>query len=196
MIGVSDQRIPTGTGRTMATQGLVRTTRPMATQGLVRTTRPMAIDRDATRLFAAGPLEIGVENRIVNDDLVEEHLRRNGRESDGKTIEEDGGISLHVCDGATGDEYLQIRLFRAQAPLSLHHADFGCRRLPTRDFSIRRGCPRSDAAMGVRCHPHEDRADAGRGWSTEDCANGSRFRGTPPRRRGPTCGTTRTFAFR
>ena len=83
----------------------------MATQGLVRTTRPMAIDRDATRLFAAGPLEIGVENRIVNDDLVEEHLRRNGRESDGKAIEEDGGISLHVCDGATGDEYLRFDCF-------------------------------------------------------------------------------------
>ena len=77
----------------------------------MRTTRPMAIDRDATQTFPAGPITICVENRIVNDELLMEHLRRNQREWDGKLIEEDGGISVHVCDAITEDEYLRFDCF-------------------------------------------------------------------------------------
>jgi hypothetical protein len=68
-----------------------------------------------TRYVDAGAVTIGVEYRTVNEDIVMANLRAHGMDRPppgaNQVIDEDGGVSLHVCDAATRTEYLRFDLF-------------------------------------------------------------------------------------
>lgn len=70
---------------------------------------------DLTEYVDAGVIAIGVEYRVVNEDIVLNNLKAHGmdRPPPGarQTIDEDGGVSLHVCDAATHSEYLRFDMF-------------------------------------------------------------------------------------
>ena len=65
----------------------------------------------------AGVVTIGVEYRIVDEATVMANLNAHGmdRPPPGarQQIDEDGGVSLHVCDAATRSEYLRFDMFDA-----------------------------------------------------------------------------------
>jgi hypothetical protein len=68
-----------------------------------------------TRYVDAGAIAIGIEYRIVNEEIVKANLDAHGLEhssanADGP-IPDDGGVSLHVCDAATHTEYLRFDAF-------------------------------------------------------------------------------------
>ena len=69
---------------------------------------------EKTVVIDAGAVTIGVENRIINEATVRASLVA-AREDDGVVrttpVDDDGGISLHVFDAATGDEHLRFDLF-------------------------------------------------------------------------------------
>lgn len=73
---------------------------------------PVAED---TQYVEAAALAIGVEYRMVNEDIVMANLRAHGmdRPPEGaqQEIGDDGGVSLHVCDAATRTEYLRFDMF-------------------------------------------------------------------------------------
>lgn len=68
-----------------------------------------------TRYVDAGAVTFGVEYREVNEAVVLANLRAHGmdRPPPGarQTIDEDGGVSLHVCDARTRTEYLRFDMF-------------------------------------------------------------------------------------
>ena len=69
-----------------------------------------------THYLDAGAIAIGVEYRVVNEEIVNANLATHHHEStpsDASTqqIPEDGGVSLHVCDAATHTEYLRFDMF-------------------------------------------------------------------------------------
>jgi hypothetical protein len=68
-----------------------------------------------TRYFEAGPVAIGVEYRLITNDIVNANLeaasQELGTEHVPVNVPEDGGVSLHVVDAATYAEYLRFDLF-------------------------------------------------------------------------------------
>ncbi len=70
---------------------------------------------EATTYYPVSALSIGVEHRLLNDEIVDtvftsEELQASvavGRPD----VLEDEGISLHVCDGESGLEYLRFDAF-------------------------------------------------------------------------------------
>jgi hypothetical protein len=68
-----------------------------------------------TRYFDAGPVRIGVEYRLITSDIVNANLQAaNAEHGSGYAmvaVPEDGGVSLHVVDAATQDEYLRFDMF-------------------------------------------------------------------------------------
>ncbi|HEY7050116.1 MAG TPA: hypothetical protein VH373_23080 [Jatrophihabitantaceae bacterium] len=62
----------------------------------------------------AGAVTIGVENRIIDEAIAHDSLVA-AREDDGVVrtapVDDDGGVSLHVFDSATGDEHLRFDMF-------------------------------------------------------------------------------------
>lgn len=72
-----------------------------------------------TRWFPVGPLTIGVEHRSLDAEVLGEAFQDERRatldaavaDSHGDGVVEDGGVSLHVCDGDTGVEYLRFDCF-------------------------------------------------------------------------------------
>jgi hypothetical protein len=68
-----------------------------------------------TRFIYAGAVAFGVEYRMVNEDIVLANLKAHGmdRPPPGarQLIDEDGGVSLHVCDAETRTEYLRFDMF-------------------------------------------------------------------------------------
>jgi len=70
---------------------------------------------EATTYYPVSALSIGVEYRLLNDEIVDsvfasEELQASvgvGRPD----VLEDDGVSLHVCDGETGIEYLRFDAF-------------------------------------------------------------------------------------
>ncbi|MBO0865637.1 MAG: hypothetical protein J2P16_11265 [Mycobacterium sp.] len=72
---------------------------------------------DNTHYVDAGAITIGVEYRVVDEAIVMANLNSHGmdRPPHGarQQIDEDGGVSLHVCDAATRTEYLRFDMFAA-----------------------------------------------------------------------------------
>jgi len=71
---------------------------------------------EATRTFPAGPLSIGVEFRQVDAAVIattygDVAVREAGDDTPQPPILDDLGVSLHVCDAASGVEYLRFDLF-------------------------------------------------------------------------------------
>ena len=70
-----------------------------------------------TRYIDAGAVTIGVEYRMVNEDIVLANLKAHGMDKPPpgarQVIHEDGGVSLHVCDAQTRTEYLRFDMFTA-----------------------------------------------------------------------------------
>jgi hypothetical protein len=70
-----------------------------------------------THYVEAGALSIGVEYRQVNETIVLANLRAHGMdrppEGANQIIDDDGGVSLHVCDASTRTEYLRFDMFDA-----------------------------------------------------------------------------------
>jgi hypothetical protein len=68
-----------------------------------------------TRYFEAGPVAIGVEYRLITNDIVNANLeaasQEFGTEHVPVNVPEDGGVSLHVVDAATHAEYLRFDIF-------------------------------------------------------------------------------------
>jgi hypothetical protein len=69
-----------------------------------------------TRTVPAGSLCIGVEFRQVDAAIIEGaygdiDVRHAGDDTPQPPILDDRGVSLHVCDGATGVEYLRFDVF-------------------------------------------------------------------------------------
>jgi len=69
-----------------------------------------------TRTVQAGALSIGVEFRQVDAAIIEGaygeiDVRQAGDDTPQPPILDDRGVSLHVCDGATGVEYLRFDAF-------------------------------------------------------------------------------------
>ncbi|MCW2656512.1 MAG: hypothetical protein JWR06_705 [Jatrophihabitans sp.] len=69
-----------------------------------------------TRYVAAGAISIGVEYRLINEEIVQANLNAHGLDTSGpdvraRMIADDGGVSLHVCDTETRTEYLRFDLF-------------------------------------------------------------------------------------
>lgn len=73
---------------------------------------------DHTHYVDAGVVTIGVEYRVVDEAIVMANLNAHGmdRPPPGarQQIDEDGGVSLHVCDAATRTEYLRFDIFDAR----------------------------------------------------------------------------------
>jgi hypothetical protein len=74
---------------------------------------------DHTHYLEAGALRVGIEYRVLDNDIAIEHFNRVGHTevSDGLKARpenegvNDRGISLHVCEAATGQEYLRFDVF-------------------------------------------------------------------------------------
>ena len=69
-----------------------------------------------TRYVGAGALSIGVEYRQVDASVIaatygDVELREAGDDTPQPPILDDRGLTLHVCDAATGDEYLRFDVF-------------------------------------------------------------------------------------
>jgi hypothetical protein len=68
-----------------------------------------------TRYVAAGAIAIGVERRVITEDIVMANLNAHGMAAPPAgaetNIADDGGVSLHVCDGVTHVEYLRFDMF-------------------------------------------------------------------------------------
>jgi hypothetical protein len=70
-----------------------------------------------TKTFTVGPVEIGVEYRHLTDDILGAAYADDAEAA--AVIEaskpeaglDDEGISIHVCDAGTGDEYLRFDCF-------------------------------------------------------------------------------------
>lgn len=77
---------------------------------------PVPMVLEATTFFDVGPIAIGVEYRRLNEDVVRaahpDQVAAGvlGAES-GRTIGEDKGVSLHVCDSGSRQEYLRFDAF-------------------------------------------------------------------------------------
>jgi hypothetical protein len=70
----------------------------------------------ATRTFPAGPVCIGVEFRHVDAAVIDAAyggitVRQAGEDTPQPPILNDRGVSLHVCDAASGAEYLRFDIF-------------------------------------------------------------------------------------
>lgn len=71
-----------------------------------------------TELYAAGPIQIGVEYRLLNEEIIAEEFGENAREQFGNEpvtdvadqVEEDG-VSIHVFDGGGKREFLRFDCF-------------------------------------------------------------------------------------
>jgi hypothetical protein len=71
-----------------------------------------------THLFAAGPIQIGVEYRLLNEEIIAEEYGEDSRAKFGNkappglptTIDEDG-VSVHVFDAAARREFLRFDCF-------------------------------------------------------------------------------------
>lgn len=71
-----------------------------------------------THLFAAGPIQIGVEYRLLNEEIIAAEYGEDSRAKFGNkappglptTIDEDG-VSIHVFDAAARREYLRFDSF-------------------------------------------------------------------------------------
>jgi hypothetical protein len=71
---------------------------------------------ERTRYTDAGALTIGVEYRHVDDAVIaatygDIAVRQAGGDTPQPPILRDEGLTLHVCDARTGDEYLRFDLF-------------------------------------------------------------------------------------
>jgi hypothetical protein len=68
-----------------------------------------------TTYYPVSALSIGVEYRHLSDDIVDEVFNTGQLQKaiadDRPAIIEDEGVSLHVCDGETGTEYLRFDVF-------------------------------------------------------------------------------------
>lgn len=69
-----------------------------------------------TRYVAAGPLSIGIEYRQVDASVIaatygDVELREAGDDTPQPPILDDQGLTLHVCDVASGAEYLRFDVF-------------------------------------------------------------------------------------
>ena len=71
-----------------------------------------------TELFSAGPIQLGVEYRLLNEEIIEEEFGKDSRAKFGKNVPEDmqsnvneDGISIHVFDRAGEQELLRFDCF-------------------------------------------------------------------------------------
>jgi len=77
---------------------------------------PIAPVPELTRYIDAGAQSLGVEYRRVDAATIagaygDIEVREAGDDTPQPPILQDEGLTLHVCDGATGDEYLRFDLF-------------------------------------------------------------------------------------
>ncbi|MFZ0664344.1 MAG: hypothetical protein WAM97_01220 [Acidimicrobiales bacterium] len=90
--------------------------------GVRRETVPIPAVEENTTYVPAGALKIGVEFRVLNDAIVQQHFSyderalqivNNARKEVGNDHEplDDSGVSFHVCDAETGDEHLRFDAF-------------------------------------------------------------------------------------
>lgn len=79
---------------------------------------PIPARMSHTELYAAGPIQIGVEYRLLNEELIAEEYGENARgkfgdappEELGDQIDEDG-VSIHVFGDSAEREYLRFDCF-------------------------------------------------------------------------------------
>ena len=71
-----------------------------------------------TELFAAGPIQLGVEYRLLNEQIIEAEFGQDARAKFGKNVPADmqsnvdeDGISIHVFDRTGGQEFLRFDCF-------------------------------------------------------------------------------------
>src|ERR1700722_1684532 len=78
---------------------------------------PIAPIPENTIYIPAGPLAIGIEYRLLTDELIDETYASDTRSAaiigDARPDDEidDQGVSLHVCDAETMKEYVRFDVF-------------------------------------------------------------------------------------
>ena len=81
----------------------------MAKHALRATVMPIAPVDEHTQLFEAGDVTIGVEYRLLTNDIVSRSVERQGKTLEGEF--DDRGVSLHVYAGVDGAERLRFDCF-------------------------------------------------------------------------------------
>jgi hypothetical protein len=71
-----------------------------------------------TRLFSAGPIQIGVEYRLLNEDIISEEYGEDSREQFGNApppelpaVVDEDGVSVHIFDETASREYVRFDCF-------------------------------------------------------------------------------------
>jgi hypothetical protein len=71
-----------------------------------------------TELYSAGPIKLGVEYRLLNEQIIQEEYGDDAREQFGKDVPKDlqsqvdeDGVSIHVFDQSGGREFLRFDCF-------------------------------------------------------------------------------------
>jgi len=78
---------------------------------------PVAPIPEATTYIPARALSIGVEYRLLTDDIIDAAFSRDLREASGIEADrpqaglDDRGVSIHVCDAETGHEFVRFDNF-------------------------------------------------------------------------------------
>jgi len=76
-----------------------------------------------TTSFTAGPLSIGVEYRVLDDETVAANYSE--AETEGAPSVDDRGVSIHVCDAENGHEYVRFDCFDVDPHYHYLHPELG-----------------------------------------------------------------------
>src|SRR5438132_13970318 len=80
---------------------------------------PIPLDEQRTTWFPAGPVRFGLEVRVLDEAIVrttysdEARARSAIDDVHDNAFTDDGGLSVHVCDSASGRELLRFDCFAA-----------------------------------------------------------------------------------
>ena len=71
-----------------------------------------------TEVFSAGPIQLGVEYRLLNEEIIEAEFGQDARAKFGKNVPpnmqsqvDEDGVSIHVFDRTGGQEFLRFDCF-------------------------------------------------------------------------------------
>ena len=98
----------------------------MADHATRYTLMPIPPVEEHTSYFPAGPITIGVEYRLLNDEIVNRHMAVEQQRADVGDGIDDRGVSLHVFGTAHGGEHVEhLRFDCFEADPHYHYVNWG-----------------------------------------------------------------------